>query len=283
MSCKPYSIVMHARALITTILLIALACATEPAFAAKAWRVKENCTLIPNEANDGDSFHIRIGRRHYVLRHLWVDAPETDNRFPDRVAEQAAYFGITPEDAIKVGKEAARFSKAFLSQQPFTVYTQFADALGSSQRDRDYAIIKVGDTYLMDALVSNGLARIHGLQKVPPDGPSESLTRMRLKGLENDAKRNKRGAWAYAGAPANRMERFQQMNRPAEIKAQAVVLTRATAVYSLEDPSRMLGTLGTGTAVTVLRAESQNMARIRFKVRDDQTMEALARISDLGL
>ncbi len=271
------------RVVISALVLLCLFSSIEPAQAAKKWRVKEDCTLIANASNDGDSFHVRIGRRHYLLRLLWVDAPETDNRFPDRVAEQAAYFGISSEDAIKVGKEAARFSTAFLSRQPFTVYTQFADALGSSTRDRDYAIIKSGDTYLMDALVSNGLARIHGLQKVPPEGPSESVTRMRLKGLENDAKRNKRGAWAYAGAPANRMERFEQMNRPPEIKAQTIALTRAVQVYSLEDSSRMLGTLGAGMSVTILRAESLHMARIRFTLKDGRTMEAQARATDLGL
>lgn len=268
------------RALISGVVILATCSFVLPADAAKKWRAKEDCTLIANGANDGDSFHVRIGRRHYIIRLLWVDAPETDNRYPERVAEQAAYFGISPADAIKVGKEAARFTQDFLSRQPFTVYTQFADARGSSGRDRDYGIVKSGDTYLMDALVSNGLARIHGMEAVPEDGPSESVLRMRLKGFENDAKRNKRGAWAYGGASLNR---FEQLNRPPEIRQQTLTLARSTPIYSADDSTRVAGTLAAGTSVLVLRAESAQFARVRFTLSDGRTLEGLARLSDLNL
>lgn len=271
---------MRTRVFIAGSILFASLFAVTPAHAAKKWRTKENCTLIENSANDGDSFHVRIGTRHYILRLLWVDAPETDDRFPDRVAEQAAYFGISSEDAIKVGKEAEKFSAAFLSHQPFTVYTQFDDARGSSERDRDYAIVKSGDTYLMEALVENGLARIHGIQEMQDDGPSVSSMRMRLKGLENDARKNKRGAWAYA-SPA--LSRFEQMNQPPNIPQQTLTLSRPVAIYSLEDSGRMLGTLGAGSPLTVLRAESMSMVRVRFDLQDGRTLEAQARRVDLGL
>lgn len=248
--------------------------------AAKKWRTKEDCTLIPNAANDGDSFHVRIGRRHYIIRLLWVDTPETDNSFPDRVEEQAKYFGISVQDTIRLGKQAAKFTDDFLKRQPFTVYTQFADARGMSARDRDYGIVKSGDTFLMEALVSNGLARIQGMQKMPPEGPSETIMRMRLKGLENDAKKNRRGGWGLSDAG---LSRFELMNRPANISKQDMTLPRSTAVYSPEDSSRVLGTLRAGMNITVLAAEGPGMARIRFTLPDGRTIEGLARTSDLGL
>lgn len=248
--------------------------------ASKAWRTKEECTLVENPANDGDSFHVRIGRRIYIVRLLWVDAPETDNRYPDRVAEQAAYFGITPEAVIRIGKEAQRFSLEFLRRQPFTVYTQFADARGASEKDRDYGIIKSGHVYLMEALVSNGLARIHGLQVMPPDGPSESVMRMRLRALEAEAKRMRRGAWGLAG-PA--LSRFDQLNQPAAVKPQTITLTRHLAVFALTDANRTLGALRPGMEIQVVRAESVTHVRIRFAVEDGRRMEALARRADLGL
>lgn len=271
---------MSMRAQLFTVGLTLLAVAPPSAEAAKKWREKTNCTLITNEANDGDSFHVRVNKRHYIFRLLWVDAPETDNRFPERVAEQAAYFGITPSEALQVGKEAAKFSRDFLSRQPFTVYTQFDDARGSSEKDRDYAIIKSGDTYLMEALVSNGLARIHGLQEMHDDGPSVSVMRMRLKGLENDARKNRRGAWGYAGQPRSR---FDVLNPMPAVPQQTLTLQRTLPVYSIQEPGRLLGTLGAARTVTVLRAESPTLVRIRFSLPDGRTIEALARRTDLGL
>ncbi len=259
-------------------ILIAFACLLawpDAARADKKWRTKENCTLIENEANDGDSFHIRVAKRHYIFRLLWVDTPETEQRFPERVAEQAAYFGITPEQATRVGKEAVKFSANFL-KEPFTLYTQFDDAMGASNKDRDYAVIKAGDTYLMEALVSNGLARIFGLQELPEDGPSISSMRLRLKGLEADAKKNKRGAWAYA-------EGATTMPGMAPITEQNVTIQRTTGVYAADDPSRLIGNLTPGKIVTAVRAETPVFVRIRIALADGRTVEGLCRRSDLGL
>ena len=241
----------------------------------KKWRTKENCTLIENESNDGDSFHIRVNKRHYIFRLLWVDTPETEQRFPERVAEQAAYFGITPEQATRVGKDAAKFSANFL-KEPFTLYTQFDDAMGASNKDRDYAVIKAGDTYLMEALVSNGLARIFGLQELPEDGPSISSMRLRLKGLEADAKKNKRGAWAF-------VQNTSAMPGLAPISEQTLTVQRTTAVFAADNTARLMGNLTPGMSITVLRAETPVMVRIRFNLSDGRTIEGLCRRAELGL
>lgn len=246
-----------------------------PGWAAKKWRIKENCTLIENESNDGDSFHVRVNKRHYIFRLLWVDTPESDDRFPERVAEQAAYFGITPEQSIKIGKEAVKFSTDFL-KQPFTVFTQFDDAMGSSDRDRDYAVIKSGDTFLMEALVANGLARIHGLQEMPDDGPTVSTMRLRLKGLESEAKKNRKGAWGLAGGGST-------MPGLAPISEQTLTIQRTTAVYAPDDPSRVLGNLTPGKSIKVLGAASPILVRVSIGLADGRTVEGLCRRVDLGL
>lgn len=166
--------------------------------AEKKWRTKTECTLIPNESNDGDSFHVRVGGRHYIFRLLFVDCPETDDRVPDRLKEQAAYWGVMEKDIPKLGKQAARFTEDFL-KKPFTVYTQFDDAMGASKKDRDYALITGADGRdLGQALVAEGLARIHGVDEAPPDGPSVTAIRMRLKGAESEARKAGRGAWGVA-------------------------------------------------------------------------------------
>jgi hypothetical protein len=49
----------------------------------KDWIVLEDCRLIPNPANDGDSFHVSAGEKEYLFRLYLVDAPETDALAPD--------------------------------------------------------------------------------------------------------------------------------------------------------------------------------------------------------
>ena len=89
-----------------SLLLLALclaavtALADEPAITprhSKTFSRYDNCEFVPTRYADGDSFRVRIGADEFVLRLYYVDAPESDERFPDRNAEQAHYFGITLE------------------------------------------------------------------------------------------------------------------------------------------------------------------------------------------
>ena len=261
-------------------LAVAIGFVTPSAFAEKKWRTKEACTLIENEANDGDSFHVRVNKRHYIFRLLFVDTPESESSLPERIQEQANYFGITPEQSVKIGKEARKFSADFLSK-PFTVFTQFDDAMGRSAKDRDYALITGADGRdLGVALVEAGLARIHGLQEVPEDYPSASTMRMRLKTAESEAKKAKRGAWAYAGGPASP---FDRLNAATPITPGEVTTSRSTPVYAINEPGRVLGYLTPGKTITTVSAEANGMVRVRFTSSAGQAFEGLCRRSDIGL
>src|SRR6266571_7639754 len=104
---------------------LAVLCAALAAGAAggesKDWIVLENCRLISNPANDGDSFHASSGAREYIFRLYMVDAPETDAMNPARLVEQAKYLAITVPQAIEVGQAAKEFTREKLSE-PFTVF-----------------------------------------------------------------------------------------------------------------------------------------------------------------
>jgi hypothetical protein len=76
----------------------------------KDWTMLENCRLIANPANDGDSFHVSAGANEYIFRLYLVDAPETDEMTPGRLVEQAKYFGISVPQAIEVGRAAKEFT-----------------------------------------------------------------------------------------------------------------------------------------------------------------------------
>ena len=46
--------------------------------------------------NDGDSFHvILLDQKELIFRLYFVDAPEEERVYADRIVEQAAYFGIS--------------------------------------------------------------------------------------------------------------------------------------------------------------------------------------------
>jgi hypothetical protein len=47
-----------------------------------------------------------------IFRLYFVDTPEEEHVYADRIAEQAAYFGITPDAAIQIGREASLVRQA---------------------------------------------------------------------------------------------------------------------------------------------------------------------------
>src|SRR5437016_14249144 len=137
-SCKFAARRLTQRRYKTGLLALAIVCAAQVDVGAresKDWIVLENCRLISNRANDGDSFHASAGAREYIFRLFMVDAPETDAMTPGRLVEQAKYFTINVPQAIEVGEAAKEFTRARLSE-PFTVFTRMSDAMGRSKLER---------------------------------------------------------------------------------------------------------------------------------------------------
>src|SRR6266496_2825923 len=165
------------------------------------WIVLKGCRLIPNPANDGDSFHVSDGDKEYLFRLYLVDAPETDEMTPRRLIEQAKYFSITVPQAIEVGRAAKDFTQEKLSQ-PFTVFTHMSDAMGQSRLERFYAFVETKEGDLGEQLVRNGLARSYGFKTTPPGLTSLRIEIEKLLQFEDEAKREKIGAW---GVDAGRL------------------------------------------------------------------------------
>jgi endonuclease YncB( thermonuclease family) len=160
----------------------------------KDWIVLENCRLIPNPANDGDSFHVSAGSTEYIFRLYMVDAPETDEMNPRRLVEQAKYFAITVPQAIEVGRVAKEFTREKLSD-PFTVFTHMADAMGRSRIERLYAFVQTREGDLGEQLIRNGLARNYGFKAVPPGLKNSRREIEKLQQFEDAAKGEKIGGW----------------------------------------------------------------------------------------
>ena len=172
----------------------------------REWIVLKDCRLIPNPANDGDSFHVSAGKKEFLFRLYFVDAPETDEMTPRRLIEQAKYFNITVPQAIEVGRAAKDFTQAKLSQ-PFTVFTHMSDAMGQSRLERFYAFVETKEGDLGEQLVRNGLARSYGFKAVPPGLASSRIEIGKLLQFEDEAKRDKIGGW---GIDAGRLNAHPQ-------------------------------------------------------------------------
>jgi len=174
------------------------------------WIVLENCRLISNPANDGDSFHASAGAREYIFRLYLVDAPEMDAMTPGRLVEQAKYFAITVPQAIEVGEAAKEFTREKLSQ-PFTVFTRMSDAMGRSKLERFYAFVQTKDGDLGEQLVRNGLARNYGYKAAPPGLRNSRLEVEKLQQFEDEAKQERIGGW---GIDAERLNVHAQKPAP---------------------------------------------------------------------
>src|SRR5438552_4358926 len=181
-------------ALTVVALLWATAFAVGARDGSKDWIVLKDCRLIPNPANDGDSFHVSAGEKEYIFRLYLVDAPETGEMTPARLVEQAKYFAITVPQAIEVGQAAKTFTREKLSA-PFTVFTHLSDAMGQSKLERFYAYVQTKEGDLGEQLVRNGLARIYGFKAVPPGLRNSRVEMEKLQQLENQARQEKIGGW----------------------------------------------------------------------------------------
>jgi DNA uptake protein ComE-like DNA-binding protein len=178
----------------------------------KEWIVLKDCRLIPNPANDGDSFHVSASEKEYLFLLYFVDAPETDEMTPGRLVEQAKYFGVTVPEAIEAGRAAKEFTRQKLSE-PFTVFTRMSDAMGQSRIERFYAFVQTKEGDLGELLVRNGLARNHGFRATPPGSRNSRDELTKLGQLENQARQERVGAWGIGNGHLNASAQQQSVSK----------------------------------------------------------------------
>ena len=132
------------------------------ATATAEWETLRDCRLLPNNYNDGDSFHVEADGEERIFRLYFADTPESSDQVPERVAEQAEHFGVSKTEVMHAGKEAAAFTARALRKR-FTVTTRWQNARGASALPRSYASITTAEGKdLAELLVAAGLARAHG-------------------------------------------------------------------------------------------------------------------------
>ncbi|HRI11774.1 MAG TPA: thermonuclease family protein [Verrucomicrobiota bacterium] len=186
---------INPRMYVAVVFLTGWACLSSQAAERRAWSTLTNCTLIVSANGDGDSFRIRSGNKELNIRLYFVDAPECNLAYPERVLEQSRYFGVSLDTAIAGGVAAKHFTERLLTNRTFTVRTSFAVAGGRSREPRYYSIVELGTNSLAEALVANGWARTKGMVTTPEGGrPSKEVVKD-LANLELAARVQRRGIW----------------------------------------------------------------------------------------
>jgi DNA uptake protein ComE-like DNA-binding protein len=273
----------------------------------KDWIVLRDCRLIPNPANDGDSFHVSAREKEYLFRLYLVDAPETDEMTPRRLIDQAKYFNISVPQAIEVGRAAKEFTQEKLSQ-PFTVLTHMSDAMGQSRLERFYAFVETKEGDLGEQLVRNGLARSYGSKAAPPGLTSSRIEVEKLQQFEDQAKQEKIGAWganaARLNARAQKSSAFSSFvadgttrSRPAPPDSSAIFpITKSAASIARSSPvgatgshakeKTPLGNIDINTAtekeLTTVPGIGHVMAARIIAARPFRSADDLKRVSGIG-
>ena len=169
------------------------------------YEIHRDCTLVEARNNDGDSFMLRLpGGKQAEFRLYFVDTPESAFKSyrggetnHQRISEQAADMGgITPEQAVEIGRKGKQFTLDLLASRPFDIYTRWDSPFHD---DRFHAFIEVTPDgkprWLDELLVEKGLVRIHTKGADLPDGTPQAKQKAHLKSLESAAKRAGVGVW----------------------------------------------------------------------------------------
>ena len=173
-------------------LLLALPCHS----ADNPWMTLEACRYLADKSNDGDSFLVQCGRERFFVRLYFVDAPESDASFPDRVRQQYEYFGVTLDELTRAGARARDYVQSVLVQRPFVVHTKKTFAQGRSKQTRYYGLVQVDGRYLHQVLLAEGLARNKGSRLALPSGEKARAHAKALQAIEDQARLQRRGIWA---------------------------------------------------------------------------------------
>lgn len=163
----------------------------------KAWHRLDACRYVPDKSNDGDSFLVQCANaKKFFVRLYFVDAPESDASFPERVRQQYDYFGVTMDELTRGGARARDYVQRLLGNRYFSIFTRYSFAQGRSKATRYYGLVVVENRYLHEILLSEGLARNKGSRVSLPTGEKAKIYAAALQRLEDDARVRRKGVWA---------------------------------------------------------------------------------------
>lgn len=165
------------------------------------FKVFPKARFIESRTNEADTLRIKVSdtEEEHVFVLYFVDALDASWTHPQRVQEQARYFGVSGEKVVSEGQKATQYVTQLLKDRPFSVMTRWEQV---PERSRFYALILVEHTpgswvYLADLLVQQGFARVAGVTtSLPSDARSLNDYALELQALRKQAEQQKAGIWA---------------------------------------------------------------------------------------
>ncbi len=159
----------------------------------------EGCKLADHRNNDGDSFYVTHPKGKDEVRLYFVDTAESrlHKYNGERIADQGEYFGgLSQKQTTDIGIEGKKLTLALLASKPFTMLTKW-EMDPSGKRPHVYVLVEKDGKqyYLHEILAKSGLVRTRTRGAALPDGKTFFKQRDKVKALEAEAKREKRGAW----------------------------------------------------------------------------------------
>ena len=153
-------------------------------------------TYVSSPRNKGDRFMVSHAGQEFLVRLLWVTCPPTLPEEVDELKSQAAYFKITPEDALVVGRRAQKFTAEFLKDKPLSLFSR------GPKDEQGALLVEVrpeGVGTFAGVLVDNGLASITAQPvRARPGRRQDEVILQALKDREAAARARAipPGAWA---------------------------------------------------------------------------------------
>lgn len=166
----------------------------------EVFEILPQAELIETRANEADTLRFRVGAEEHVLVLYFIDAVDASLTHPQRVNDQARWFGgVSTQRVVEAGVEALQFVRDLLVSKPYEVLTRWERVPNTS---RYYALVRVEiepgrRVYLADLLMRAGYARIGGVTTyLPEDSRSETDYLLNLKKLGDQAREARLGVWA---------------------------------------------------------------------------------------
>lgn len=168
------------------------------------FQVVPGAVLVETRANEADTLRMKVGDEEHVFVLYFVDALEGSSTHPQRIHDQAKWFGLTEAGhgvIVETGQEALAYVRRLLATCRYTVITRWERVPNTV---RYYALISVEHqpgkppVWLGDLLIGEGYGRVHGLTTPFPaasDGRTIPEYLQDLKRLSQDARRRKAGIW----------------------------------------------------------------------------------------
>lgn len=245
--------------------LIGFLIAVFPCVAGESLQKISECTLVPSEWADGDSFSVRFpDGKVQTIRLYGADCIEMhvngDDSNARRLRDQRRYFGIEDILTAKSFGENAKSETTKILGKPFTVYTAFADGRGDARFSRIYGFVETAEgKNLSEWLITQGLARAFGVTRQLLDGTSGNEWKEHLADLELTAARAGRGAWAKTDWEKLPEVRKQARDEMAELEAAkgVKVATDDKPVdinHASRDELMSLPGIGEKTALSIIEA-----------------------------